>query len=45
MSNANYEVRAPDPERIRIVDAPGLPGRKAVRLLAWPALSELETVA
>ncbi|MFN7317866.1 MAG: polysaccharide lyase [Opitutia bacterium] len=30
--NANYEVRAPDPERIRIVDAPGLPGRKAVRL-------------
>jgi len=29
--NANYEVVEPDPELIRIVDAPGLPGRKAVR--------------
>lgn len=29
--NANYEVTAPDPELMRIVDAPGLPGKKAVR--------------
>lgn len=29
--NSNYEVVEPDPELIRIVDAPGLPGRKAVR--------------
>lgn len=30
--NANYEVSEPDPELIRVVDAPGLPGRKAARL-------------
>lgn len=29
--NADYEVTRPDPELIRIVDAPELPGKKAVR--------------
>ena len=29
--NADYEVAQPHPELIRIVDAPGLPGKKAVR--------------
>lgn len=29
--NANYEVTTPNPELIRIVDAPDLPGKKAVR--------------
>lgn len=29
--NADYEVAQPDPELIRLVDAPGLPGRRAVR--------------
>jgi hypothetical protein len=29
--NANYEVTTPDPELIRLVDAPGLSGKKAVR--------------
>ena len=29
--NADYEVVAPDPELIKLVDAPGLPGRQAVR--------------
>ena len=29
--NANYEVTVPNPELIRLVDAPGLPGKKAVR--------------
>jgi hypothetical protein len=29
--NANYEVISPNPELIRLVDAPGLPGKKAVR--------------
>jgi hypothetical protein len=29
--NANYEVTVPNPDLIQIVDAPGLPGKKAVR--------------
>ena len=29
--NANYEVTVPNPELIQIVEAPGLPGKKAVR--------------
>ncbi len=29
--NADYEVTKPDPELIALVDAPGLPGKKAVR--------------
>jgi hypothetical protein len=29
--NANYEITQPDPKLIEVVDAPGLPGKKAVR--------------
>jgi hypothetical protein len=29
--NDNYEVTAPNPELIKLVDAPGLPGKQAVR--------------
>ena len=34
--NANYEVAAPNPDLIQIVDAPDLPGKKAVRFsVVW----------